>query len=463
MKYKTTALLAVFAVLTAVAVYLFEYKETNDSTANIEQVSRIVTFDPEQINFLEIQKNQNKYVLQKGQEGWSILEPVQDSADNEQVEKLLQTLTEEKHLAIAKESVDPALLNLAEFGLEIPYASFNLKNNLGKSLKVFLGSQKNFEGNSFLRIDSESRILVGTPAWHNKAEQNLMTYREKRLYRSALGAVEGIRIQSLRDSFEISRVSGVWVSKAQPKLMLDQNKVREMLRQIAESSIQEYVIDGEPSASSLAEKKLSDAPVKVHFQTPKASWSVHVNQSEKDNAVYAVTERPTNLLKIDSTRWELFGNLNLDDLRDRSSQFRFSLNEVSQVYFKSDGIEYQFKKEKDQWKASSIPENTEFSAVELVKMLNAVHDFEVSEFLDGKFKPQVSQAFVGNNMIVLKSVSDSLLLQLNWGPQIKLNKSGEANSYSLARTNLGDVLFAMDDRRLESVDFRRAFKKKEVQ
>lgn len=467
MKIKKTALFATATLLLGFGVFVFEYKKQVDEAIKNDLEARIVRFEKDQINFIEIQKNPAsnplKYVMQKTQDGWTILEPLQDAADNDQIESLIEILSSEKSITVAKQAASPEQLKLTEFGLEAPYAIFNFKNNSGESQKVVLGSQKNFEGNSFLRIDAQNRVLVASPLWHTKAEQNLMTYREKRLYRQSLGKVSVITVTSLSDQFSVLRKGAVWSSAQFPKFMLDQNKVRAMLKQIAETSVQDYVFDGEPSSLLVQEKKLKSAPVTIALQTSDSSWSVSINQHEKDNAVYAMTERPTNLVRIDPTRWEFFGNLTLDGLRDRSSQFQFALNDIAKIYFKNDGVELNFTKEKDIWKSSQpAPEGTEFSPVELVKLINKIHDLEVSEFLDAGLKQKAPLALASNKMLILKSATDNLIMQFNWGPEVKLNKNGVLNDYFYARTSLGDSVFALEKNDIESINLSLVFKKKEL-
>lgn len=462
MKIKATIVFAVATVTLGASIYFFDVKKESVERQQKEISTRIVSFEKDQINFVEIQKGEAKYVLQKNNQGWTILEPIQDPADNDQIESLLEILTAEKYLAVAQESADASGLKLSEFGLDKTYAAINLKNNLGQSKRISVGSQKNFEGNTFIRLDAENRVLVASPMWMTKVDQNLITYREKRLYRASLAAVEDVKIQSFQDKFEFKRVENKWVSPLYPDVELDQNKVREIIKQIAETSILDYVIDGEPSKSMLAEKKLLTAPVKIQFETAVTTWSVAVNQSEKENAVFAITDRPTNLLKLDPTRWELFGNLTLDQLRDRTTLLRFNVNEIKKIFYKYDTHEYHFIKVADEWKpVEPAPADTEFSSIELGKILNRVHDLEISEFLDLEVKKQVRQSFTGKNMIILSSDSDNLLFQLNWGPEQKIKQRGNEKDYYLARTNQSPIIFAMEKLKLRSVDFNQVFKKKE--
>ncbi len=462
MKLKTTIAFAAATFILGVSIYFFDIKKESIERQQKEISTRIINFEKDQVNFIEIQKGDTKYVLQKNQDGWMLLEPLQDPADNDQIESLLEVLTSEKYLAVAQESTDPAGLKLSEFGLDKAYASFNLKNNLGQSKRIFVGSQKNFEGNSFLRLNSENRVLVASPLWMTKSDQNLITYREKRLYRGKLAAIENVKIQSLQDKFELKRVENKWVSPLYPDVILDQNKVRDAIKRIAETSIIDYVIDGEPSKATLTEKKLLMAPVKIQFETAGTSWSVAINQSEKENAVFALSERPTNLTKLDPSKWELFGNLALDSLRDRTTLMRFNISEIKKIFYKVENHEYNFIKAADEWKsAQSGPENTEFSSIELVKILNHIHDLEISEFLDLDLKKQVHQSFSGKNMIILSSESGNLIFQLNWGPDQKIKLHGTEKDYYLARTNQSPVIFALEKAKLHTIDLGQVFKKKE--
>ena len=104
MKFKTTILFAVATIILGLSVYFFDIKKESVEAEAQKINSKILKFDKNQINFIEIQKNNDKYVLQKSQDGWSILEPIQDSADNDQVENLIEQLVAENYSAVAKET-----------------------------------------------------------------------------------------------------------------------------------------------------------------------------------------------------------------------------------------------------------------------------------------------------------------------------------------------------------------------
>ncbi len=456
MKFKRTLIFAFAFILFAAGVYFLDYRKDEKSEQDKEIDLQILKFDREQINMLEISKKGEKIVLQKSDKGWSLLEPIQDRADNEQIEELIKSISDERMIAVAKESAQLSEADLAEYGLDQPLATYIIKNNLGLTKKISIGTQKNFEGNSFLRTDSDNKVYVAASAWFTKAENKLIYYREKKLYRQPLADVVGVKVDSLRDSFEINRDANVWTSP-QLEHVLDQNKVRETLRKIAESPIQDYVFDGEPSSALIAEKGLEKKPsVRVEFKTGDTSWSVLININENDNAVYALTDRPTRLVKLDPALWEFLGDLTSDSLRDRVSVTRFNLDTVSKVFVKYKGQEINLEKSQDKWK---IKNTEDFSQNEnFTHILNKVHDLQISEFLDKRNGAN----FKGTDMIILKSAEDNLVFQINWGPEFKMKKLGKEKDYFYSRTQISSSIFAIEKDKIEAIGLDKIFKRKDI-
>lgn len=460
-QFRKTIFFAIFTIVLTTAVYFLDYKSEEKSENQRIEESQILKLSLEQINYLEITKKEEKIILQKSEKGWSILEPLQDKADNDQIDELLLAISKEKVLAIAKKTeLDTFSQNeLAEYGLDQPLVIYNIKNNLGQKRRIAVGTQKNFEGNSFLRIDNEKTIFVANNFWFNKAEQKLIYYRDKRLYRGVLADVKRVKITSLNQEFELTRNSNIW-SPLHLDYVLDQSKVNDFLRKISEAVIQDYIFDGEPSQSLLAEKGILKKPyVKVEFFTSDGAWSTQVNIHEADNAVYALTDRPTRLVKLNASLWEFFGNMNLDSLRDRVSVTRFNIANVKKIFFKYQKKEFNFIKLKDQWNpVETIAENIEFDEKKLIQTLNKIHDLEISEFID---KKQVSQ-FQGKEMIILKSETDNLVYQLNWGPEFKMKKNEQDKNYFYARTQVSSSIFALEKEKIEGLGLDQILKQKDI-
>jgi hypothetical protein len=100
---------------------------------------------------------------------------------------------------------------------------------------------------------------------------------------------------------------------------------------------------------------------------------------------------------------------------------------------------------------SKLPEENEFLPTQAEKTLSQIHDLEISEFTD----PDQAKKFEGKNMIILKSSSDQLVFQLNWGPLIKMKLQGLEKEVYLARTQI-------DKSKIDDLNFDRVFKKIEA-
>jgi hypothetical protein len=459
MKFKKTYLYAAFVFIVLALVYVFDYRHEEKADQQKDQDLQIVKFDKEQINMLEIIKKDEKILLQKNENGWALLEPIQDKADSDQIEQLIGSIVDEKMLAVAKESDHLTENDLNEYGLDQPLAVYNIKNNLGQSVKITIGTQKNFEGNSFLRIDSENRVYVANAVWFTKAENKLIYYREKKLYRQPLADVTDVKIHSLNDQFELKRNANVWTSNAY-ETVLDQNKVRETIRKISEATIQDYVFDGEPSEALIEEKKLNHKPiVYIEFATASGTWSVNININADDNSVYALTDRPTRLVKLEPSSWEFFGNLSLDSLRDRVSVTHFNLDNVQKMFIKFKGQELNFVRNSDEkWKREGQNKIDDKESDEITSSLNRIHDLEISEFID---KRQADH-FKGTDMIILKTEDGNLVYQLNWGPEFKMKKAGKEKDYYYARTQISSSIFAIEKERIDAIGLEKIFKTKEI-
>jgi hypothetical protein len=456
MKFKKTILLLLITVLFAAAIYYFEFVQ-KEKSKNAQEISNtIFKLKPEDVNYLQIQthneiKNQ-MVTLQKTEKGWQLSDPLQDSADQSVVNDLLKLFSEQKMQNIETQNVQ----NLTEFGLDIPVATFIWKNNQGASEKIQIGSQKNFEGLSFAKLNDEPQVRIVQSTWLTKSEQNLTYYREKRHYREDLATLNKIKIKSVNDDFSLEKKDSLWVSSKFSEYNLDQNKVRQMIKDFSEATIQDYISEGDPSEKEKTEKGLLHAPVKIEFENNNNQWSSELNLNDKDKTLYALTSRPTFLVKLDISRWEKFANVTLDSLRDRKTLMTFSIIDVQKVYTKVNSKETEFNNENKTWLLKSkLPESTEFLPIQAEKVLDDVHNLEISEFID----LELAKKFEGNNMIILKSSNDELIFQLNWGPLIKMKFQGVEKEVYLARTQLSKNIFVIDKSKIEALNIDRIYKK----
>lgn len=431
-------------LLFAGSVYYFTVYKENHLKKIIEDQSRIVFFESDQINYIELINKDIKIVFHKDESGWSIHEPVLDNADNYRMLDVIKNLTSDKYVLVAKEGLD---INWAEFGLDKPIATYLFKNNSGQSQKIQISALKNYEDLPYARVDNNNQVLVVKPQWLSHATQKLVYYRDKRLYRGSVAAVETIIIKSLNSEFGLQKLNGNWSSIEKPDYNIDQTLVRKLIKDIADTPIQDYLAEGEISKSETKEKKLNaKEALKVQFKTQNDQWSVVMNLHDIDKSLYAMTERPTYLVKLDLSKWEFFSNLSLDFLRDRKEALRFDISKVKNITFKFNSLDQHFIQKNANW-IEVNQTDIEIDSKQIETVLSTIHDMTIDSFVTDA----ESVKFEGREMMILRSDDDQLILQLNWGPTVKKMIDGEEKEFYLARTQLSDLIFGLEKNKIDQI------------
>lgn len=474
MNFKKTLALVFFTFLIGAGIYYFEFYKKEKDLLEKQRNEKLLQLNIDEITYFSIekntaensdeknseQKNNSVITLQKINNEWSILEPIQDKADVIIINQILSDVDAQKLQRIEiqanvneKNRTGPPVvtaLELKEFGLEKPLAKIIFKNNQGRSQKINVGAEKNFENLPFIQIDDKPIISVGKTSWLDIVEKNVTHFREKRLYRQDLGKIVKVEVTSLNDRFVLAKDKQKWSSPEHPDFVLDQNLVRESIKTWAESAVRDYLTEAEPSEKDKTKKGLAAPKVHLRFETEQDSWDVSLNLDEKDKALYALTSRPTHLTVLDVSRWEKFANATLDQLRDRTTLMSFSKNEVEKIFYKYNTIETQLENQNSTWILKSpLPDKADFNPLAVEKFLDRLHDLKISEFVI----PEVAKKFSGQNMAMLKAGNDKLIFQLNWGPLVKLPFRGIEKEVYLARTQISPMIFALEKDKIELLGF----------
>ena len=448
MKFLKTFILFVLVIVFSGTVYYYTVIKEQQQKEELEKKKKIVYLQKDQINYFEIVNKEQRFVFQKNSNAWSIQEPVLDLADNNRINEILTKFTEDKLISVAKEGSD---IKWLEFGLDQTQMQVILKNNIGESQKIILSSMKNFEGNYYARVDNENKILIVNSLWFNIINEKLVFFREKQLYRGLTKDIVKINIKSLSDKFNLVKIDKGWQASGHEGMALDQAKVNQIINSVSTTTIQDYIFEGEPSEIEKKEKGFFKDYCMVEFETATDKWSVTVSLNDKDKVLYALTEKPTYLVKLDLSKWELFGNINLDSLRDRKTIMAFDINAVETIFLKQGKKQYEFLKDKQSWKLKSLINSDlndyDFNPKFVTTMLDKIHNFEMSHFLTDK----EAQDFQGQDMIILKTASDQLLYQFNWGPLVKKKVNGLESEYYLARTQASDAIFGFDKKFIDEL------------
>jgi hypothetical protein len=159
---KTRNLIILFAVVVAVAAYIFLFERhrptTDEAKAEAEKVLK--DFDREQVREIVVEGGSSSVRLEKTDDAWRLREPIDYPAGESAVSTALGSLAGlETDRRLSLNEVDPA-----EYGLDPPAVTIRLLFEDGSERALVVGDELPLGSNRAVRVDGDEEIAV-TPGW----------------------------------------------------------------------------------------------------------------------------------------------------------------------------------------------------------------------------------------------------------------------------------------------------------
>lgn len=412
----------VFAVLAAVTIY--DYYHSNSEKENILSETQIIPFVESQISEVVIEKESEKIYLQRGVDGWQMLSPIKDWCDNQEIDEMVSQLTKEKYKSVANNQEN---INLKTFGLDLPKAVMTFKNNQGQEIKIKISSLQNFEGDQFLQIQDQSRVLVASSAWGLNAGKNSTTFRDRRLVRYKMASLQELVFQDGALTETLKMENGKWVDPVHPNWILDQNKVREYLNLLVTTEGSEFIWQGDKAEDFVKNKYgLNQAVFHLHLKLNDIDWRADFSK-DKEKWTYALTNLPGQILKIEPGQFQKIQNFSVNSMRDLSVPFNLKENLISEVFFKNKVKQMVMSLQAGVWKIK----NDDKIALDPIKVKNFLDKFKATKafrFVQLKNKMTESLQF--------KNDKNEILLDLQWSEEFKITEGPVEKEVVLAQSSL---------------------------
>lgn len=301
MKLKGRGLL-IIALMIFGGYAVYDYmKEQKGEQLKAEQ-SRFLTMNFDQVDSIEIARPSDTILLKRTLDGWNLESPVKDQADNTAAEDLVKMAAAEKILDVAKEGSD---IDWAVYGLDKPMGTITFKNSAGQINAYQIGTKNNFENNPFARRDNESRVLVVKSNWLTRVQNSAVEYRDRRFFRHKMAAIDDLKLKNKKGLVEITRKDGQWSAVTPQGAILDQQKVRELIRGISNAKAAQFVDGKLPKASPL---------FTLDLKLDGQSWSAQVVQADSKK-IYATVSDPKFELEMEPGALDNLINLTIEDLK----------------------------------------------------------------------------------------------------------------------------------------------------
>ncbi|QDK46411.1 hypothetical protein DOM22_15175 [Bdellovibrio sp. ZAP7] len=256
--------------------FLAQKKAEEAKTAS----AKLFTMNTDQIDVIEISKsNGESVILKRSVEGWNLEQPLKDSADDASADDLIKMTSSERVYDVVKEGEG---IDWKAFGLEQPAGSVKFTNSAGLSTTLHISGKTNFENNPFARRDNENRVLVVNSSWTTRLEKPVGEFRDRRFLRHKMASIEYFRLKNKSGIVEINLKEGKWVDAGSKKVELDQQKVRQLFRDIADARAANYIDGKMPTLNPL---------FTLNLKLGEQAWKAEVGQAT-DKRIYASVSEP---------------------------------------------------------------------------------------------------------------------------------------------------------------------------
>lgn len=442
MKKQTMAFTGFVALVVGYAIY--DYKSEQKTEEKKQTASMLATLSADQISKITLKNEKGEFSLSKSSQGWSILSPIEDAANDSAVQELIDGIVTEKSNDVAAEG---EAWTKETYGLVSPKGFVSIEDNSGKKEQFVVSSIKSFQGDAFIqKIDEKSegkKVFVANSTWFAKVDKSMDQFRDRRWMRtSAQGAkeIEFTRIENKRsEKFKLIKKDDKWVAEGHLDYHLDQNKVREILGMLNSTEGLEIVADKSRQASSkelkawgLAEPRLH---VQVHLQGSdgnKKTWLGKFSSAQdKEKVSRLLVSDPYFVFKIAPTDSDKFWGANLDSFRDRTEPFSVDKTKIKKIEVSFGGKVNELSLEGEVWKSAN-------GKVDSDRVRSLITKFSSLKLAQFEAKDAVFDKYIS-----FKNEQGQEFYRLQWGKLEKAKINGAETSVFIAKSSMFPKAFTV--------------------
>lgn len=284
---------------------VFDYFRDESKQKATMEASRLMTLNFEHVDEVHLSKDKESVSLKRNVDGWQMLEPVQDAADNEAVDDLVKSSFTERIIEVAKEGSD---IDWKLYGLDQPLGTVIFKTTDGKENKFEISGKLNFEDNVFARRNGENQVLVLNSVWQHRIQKPFIEYRDRRLLRHKIASVDDVQLKNKRGLLHVQRTEGRWHVVGRKDFVTDQNKVRALLSTLADARGSQILAAGQkgPVLKSL---------FTLDLVMDQKKWNAQVGQ-DSDLGIYAKISDPAQVMRLEPGALDTLLTMTPEDLRE---------------------------------------------------------------------------------------------------------------------------------------------------
>jgi len=335
------ATIALFIVTLLVVGGLVYLRTTFDPTRAAEENRRYAAvFEPGEVMEIDLLRGKEKISLRRANGGWQIVEPVEDRADPEAIDRLLLAL---RFLDVRDREAtkDPAAV--PESGLATPRVRIDLRG--AENVRLDLGGATALPGEIFARVGGQSYVLRVPDSIIEQASTPVDKLRDPRLTELSADDIEKFTVQRADGEMTVRLERGRWIVEKPVLAPADPRAVRDFLERLLGLAIVSF-----PAAGTAARSEAIPGQAARLALTPRGGGeeiAVELLREPEDGKFAARFEPRGGLLGVDPAAALLF-DISPEMLRDRSLGY-VEPDTIDRIVIESDGRSVSIVRRGEEW------------------------------------------------------------------------------------------------------------------
>ena len=360
---------------------LYEYKASQKEEDEKKEQEKIFPFlTSTQVQKIHIQKIKENIVLERKEDHWYLLEPIQDKADDKNVISWLEELLAQKLEVKKKKDID-----WSEYHLDKNVNTIELSTDTDKNFKLSVSDYSGFDGSFFVK--KENNLLLGDTAWSQIIGKDFSHFRSYYLihqkqhpvslkYRSGNVVVdlkwknyEWSLVEGEEDtSYPLSNsaIESYWTSLA--NVLFDKE-----VQSYTNKAVKKYKLNKPYIELDLSFEKNQTWNAKI---SPKIKDKYYVKVSNRDY-IFSVSENQMKQVLLEKMAF-----------RDHKKPFQFPRDQVQFVTIVKNSMKLKLQKnDKKKWDVveySGIKDEVELDSEEWENILNRVLALSAKNYFGSK-------------------------------------------------------------------------------
>ncbi|MHC4183070.1 MAG: DUF4340 domain-containing protein, partial [Planctomycetota bacterium] len=331
MKFKTTIILLIIALIGVAYIFLYEKKQYRKEVWLQRQIMALPDYKAGQISKIEIKNEKYAIVLDSiDEEHWRMLEPLQIRADKAEVADILSQFEFLRKIGTIEES-EAENFNLKDYGLDPPRIIVNLWKKKGEmTLKetdvVATGTESKYtinvgdklaagQNTIYVNVEGNKDVFVVPSKILEKINKDINELRNKWVFEFDEDAVERIKIQSDSEAAIVcSKADQHWWLTQPVSDRGDSERIKGILNELKNIKIDktDFVSDNK---DDISRHGLDKPRLTVSIGYKDKSQSILLGHN-RDNKTYAKRDDESSIFLVHDVVIKDLG-LEPNDLRDK--------------------------------------------------------------------------------------------------------------------------------------------------